>query len=151
MILNKDYLLSQGWKDGIEVVTKDFKDCDGEKYRMGWNIKTHRLYMGYGMSPCQVDTLEHLISILDILGIIWIPIYKLNCPMKKIIFRFTYKEDANNWLKKAKEHSYVAGGNAYRQGSYRVMLYGSFTDDNIDELRREFLENHYWGGLLFSE
>lgn len=64
MTLTKDYLIQHGWTDSFPNVHKDFKDYNGDKYRIGWNPETKVLYMGYGQAPILVQTTSTLIAIL---------------------------------------------------------------------------------------
>ena len=69
MQLTKEYLKSHGWKESGNAVTKDYRDADGRKYRVGWNTETHVLYLGYGQMPFPVETAEKLKAILGTVGL----------------------------------------------------------------------------------
>lgn len=69
MQLSKEYLIEHGWNDSGNVLTKDYKDADGNKYRVGWNTSTHILYLGYGQMPFPVETTENLKAILGAAGL----------------------------------------------------------------------------------
>lgn len=45
--LSKELLEAAGWKYVHPTMTKDFNDCEGHKYRIGWSPETHRVYLGY--------------------------------------------------------------------------------------------------------
>ena len=68
MTLTKGYLITHGWRDAYPNVCKDFKDWEGNLYRIGWNPETKVLYMGYGQAPCLIETLFELRTILDAFG-----------------------------------------------------------------------------------
>lgn len=69
MQLTKEYLTGRGWKESSNAVTKDYRDADGRKYRVGWNTETHVLYLGYGQMPFPVETAENLKAILGAAGL----------------------------------------------------------------------------------
>ena len=62
--ITKKYLLSHNWRESPDVIYKDFRDWKNEKFRIGWNPKTHILYAGYGQVPIKVNTIDQLHTIL---------------------------------------------------------------------------------------
>lgn len=49
--------------------------------------------------------------------------------MTKLIVTFKHKADAREWLVNVKKNDYVIGGNVYKNGSYRAMVYGDITPE----------------------
>lgn len=68
--LTISFLSNKGWTLRTNLMVKDFKNYEGEKYRICWHIKTYKLYAGFGELPCKVETVEHLAEIMDSFGFI---------------------------------------------------------------------------------